>query len=268
MTSRMTSTWLTSIWRLRTSAIRFPTFSRQALLLEAIWGYSRLLGRPLAGWSRTAEWRAEASWKETWMGNTTRPGQSTSSDSLKSTTRQALTSGAQRSKMSPPPDWTHFGSGRPWWDCMFFTIERQVFQYLSAAMERDFLKGTLGPALRSSPFAQNLSIMIVDDQRSNLPAWPDTVSQFTHSIERPWSGLFCADSVGPRCSQVREWNCSALVRGRRDKPFSAHSNTSKSSQLLHLRNWSLHGLFAATGTSWVGLVVQGWTICKWSDSGE
>ncbi|PAV90327.1 hypothetical protein WR25_25155 [Diploscapter pachys] len=47
--------------------------------------------------------------------------------------------------------------------------------YLSAAMERDFLKGTLGPVLKSSPFAQNLSIMIVDDQRSNLPAWPDTI---------------------------------------------------------------------------------------------
>ncbi|EPB74230.1 O-Glycosyl hydrolase family 30 [Ancylostoma ceylanicum] len=47
--------------------------------------------------------------------------------------------------------------------------------YLSAAMERDFLKGQLGPALMSSPYSKDLKVMINDDQRYNLPEWADTI---------------------------------------------------------------------------------------------
>ncbi|VDL77952.1 unnamed protein product [Nippostrongylus brasiliensis] len=42
--------------------------------------------------------------------------------------------------------------------------------YFSAAMERDFVRDLLGPALKASP-----SRMINDDQRTNLPEWPDVI---------------------------------------------------------------------------------------------
>ncbi|VDO66438.1 unnamed protein product [Heligmosomoides polygyrus] len=53
--------------------------------------------------------------------------------------------------------------------------------YLSAAMERDFVKNLLGPALKSSPYAKDLAVMINDDQRYNLPEWADTILNDTEA---------------------------------------------------------------------------------------
>ncbi|KAK5972474.1 Glucosylceramidase, partial [Trichostrongylus colubriformis] len=47
--------------------------------------------------------------------------------------------------------------------------------YFSAAMERNFVKNLLGPALKSSPYTKDLKLMINDDQRFNLPQWADTI---------------------------------------------------------------------------------------------
>ncbi|KAK6051092.1 O-Glycosyl hydrolase family 30 [Cooperia oncophora] len=47
--------------------------------------------------------------------------------------------------------------------------------YFSAAMERDFIKNLLGPALKASPYTKDISLMINDDQRYNLPGWADTI---------------------------------------------------------------------------------------------
>lgn len=48
--------------------------------------------------------------------------------------------------------------------------------FFDASMERNFIKKLLGPALASSPVTKNLKIMINDDQRINLPHWPNVVS--------------------------------------------------------------------------------------------
>merc|ERR1711991_79156 len=45
----------------------------------------------------------------------------------------------------------------------------------SAEGQRDFIKCALGPALKSSNSTRNLDLMILDDQRSHLPGWVDTV---------------------------------------------------------------------------------------------
>ncbi|CAB3410096.1 unnamed protein product [Caenorhabditis bovis] len=47
--------------------------------------------------------------------------------------------------------------------------------YFSASMERNFIKKLLGPALQANAVTGNLTIMINDDQRYNLPHWPDTI---------------------------------------------------------------------------------------------
>ncbi|KAI1697315.1 glycosyl hydrolase family 30 TIM-barrel domain-containing protein [Ditylenchus destructor] len=52
-----------------------------------------------------------------------------------------------------------------WWQGTFFTAE----------MQRDFLKLWLGPALKNSSVAQNVKVMIMDDQRTFLPEFPNTV---------------------------------------------------------------------------------------------
>lgn len=46
--------------------------------------------------------------------------------------------------------------------------------HLDSAMERDFLKQDLGPALKAAGYS-NVSLMILDDNRSMLPSWVDTV---------------------------------------------------------------------------------------------
>jgi len=47
-------------------------------------------------------------------------------------------------------------------------------QGFTAEMQRDFIKNNLGPALHQNGF-QNVSIMILDDQRFMLPSWARTV---------------------------------------------------------------------------------------------
>jgi glucosylceramidase len=47
-------------------------------------------------------------------------------------------------------------------------------QGFTAEMQRDFIKYNLGPALRQNGF-QDVSIMILDDQRFMLPSWAKTV---------------------------------------------------------------------------------------------
>jgi glucosylceramidase len=47
-------------------------------------------------------------------------------------------------------------------------------QGFTAEMQRDFIKNNLGPALHQNGF-ESVSIMIMDDQRYLLPAWPRTV---------------------------------------------------------------------------------------------
>ncbi|XP_072166772.1 lysosomal acid glucosylceramidase-like [Diadema setosum] len=46
--------------------------------------------------------------------------------------------------------------------------------YFTPEMERDFIKLDLGPALHAGGF-QNLKMMMMDDQRFELPGWPDVV---------------------------------------------------------------------------------------------
>ncbi|KAK6750033.1 hypothetical protein RB195_002184 [Necator americanus] len=55
--------------------------------------------------------------------------------------------------------------------------------YFSAAMERDFVKNQLGPALKSSPYAKDLKLMVNDDQRYNLPEWADTILNDTEAAK-------------------------------------------------------------------------------------
>ncbi|KAF8375818.1 hypothetical protein PRIPAC_82247 [Pristionchus pacificus] len=45
--------------------------------------------------------------------------------------------------------------------------------YMSPQMEASFVREYLKPALNTSPNGKNVSIMIHDDFRSNLPEWPD-----------------------------------------------------------------------------------------------
>jgi glucosylceramidase len=50
--------------------------------------------------------------------------------------------------------------------CLGFTPE----------LQRDFIALDLGPALHKAGF-QEVKLMIMDDQRDSLPAWPKTVRQ-------------------------------------------------------------------------------------------
>lgn len=50
------------------------------------------------------------------------------------------------------------------WQTTGFTPETQ----------RDFVKLDLGPALQNSPY-KNVTLMIMDDQRPNLPQWAQVV---------------------------------------------------------------------------------------------
>ena len=56
--------------------------------------------------------------------------------------------------------------------CLGFTAETQ----------RDFIALDLGPALHASGY-QDVKLMIMDDQRIGLPAWPKTVSFFNALIQ-------------------------------------------------------------------------------------
>ncbi|CCD66456.1 Putative glucosylceramidase 2 [Caenorhabditis elegans] len=45
----------------------------------------------------------------------------------------------------------------------------------TAEFQRDFIKLDIGPALKSSNAGKNVKILILDDNRGNLPKWADTV---------------------------------------------------------------------------------------------
>uniref|UniRef100_A0A915Q653 Glucosylceramidase n=1 Tax=Setaria digitata TaxID=48799 RepID=A0A915Q653_9BILA len=47
--------------------------------------------------------------------------------------------------------------------------------YFNPKTERDFVKYHLGPTLRRSEVGRNISLIIMDDQRSQLPIWADVV---------------------------------------------------------------------------------------------
>ncbi|PAV61311.1 hypothetical protein WR25_18168 isoform B [Diploscapter pachys] len=47
--------------------------------------------------------------------------------------------------------------------------------YMSPENERDFAKNMWGPAIRNSQYGKDLKLMILDDNRGNLPDWADTV---------------------------------------------------------------------------------------------
>lgn len=51
------------------------------------------------------------------------------------------------------------------WQTMFFNAQTQ----------RDFIRDTLGPTLNRSTLGRSIALMTMDDQRYELPAWPDTV---------------------------------------------------------------------------------------------
>ncbi|KAK6750399.1 hypothetical protein RB195_002399 [Necator americanus] len=51
------------------------------------------------------------------------------------------------------------------WQSMHFTAE----------MQRDFMKGTLGPMLKENEVTRNLKVMVYDESRTLLPQWADTV---------------------------------------------------------------------------------------------
>jgi glucosylceramidase len=73
--------------------------------------------------------------------------------------------------------------------------------YLSAAMQRDFVKDLLGPELKNSPLTRELKIMINDDQRFMLPESADEIfadqqaASFIDGIGVHWyeDFLFSAD---------------------------------------------------------------------------
>ncbi len=54
------------------------------------------------------------------------------------------------------------------------------FQALNftAETERDFVRDHLGPTLSKSSIGKYIKLMIMDDQRNQLPTWPDTVVYF------------------------------------------------------------------------------------------
>uniref|UniRef100_A0A1I7YYR4 Glucosylceramidase n=1 Tax=Steinernema glaseri TaxID=37863 RepID=A0A1I7YYR4_9BILA len=64
--------------------------------------------------------------------------------------------------------------------------------YLSAEMERDFVKQILGPMLRNSSAGKDITLMCMDDQRFLLPTWADTVfadpdaSQYIAGVAVHW----------------------------------------------------------------------------------
>ena len=49
--------------------------------------------------------------------------------------------------------------------------------YFSPEMERDFIKMDLGPTLKENNYA-NVSLIILDDNRFQLPRWVDPVSMY------------------------------------------------------------------------------------------
>ncbi|CAI4221825.1 unnamed protein product [Auanema sp. JU1783] len=51
------------------------------------------------------------------------------------------------------------------WQTMYFTAE----------MERDWLKGLLGPAMRGNNITKDINILILDDQRFNVVSWSNTI---------------------------------------------------------------------------------------------
>ena len=63
--------------------------------------------------------------------------------------------------------------------------------YLSAEMERDFIKKDLGPALHQAGYA-DVKLMVLDDQRLFLPSYVQTVKFFlqflSKAISHSWYG--------------------------------------------------------------------------------
>ncbi|EYC05978.1 hypothetical protein Y032_0079g1285 [Ancylostoma ceylanicum] len=51
------------------------------------------------------------------------------------------------------------------WQSMHYTAE----------MQRDFMKGTLGPMLKRNRLTKDLKVMVYDESRTLLPSWADTV---------------------------------------------------------------------------------------------
>uniref|UniRef100_A0A8R1DM22 Glucosylceramidase n=1 Tax=Caenorhabditis japonica TaxID=281687 RepID=A0A8R1DM22_CAEJA len=47
--------------------------------------------------------------------------------------------------------------------------------YFTAETQRDFIKSDLGPALQNSDVGKDVKVLIMDDNRGNLPKWADTV---------------------------------------------------------------------------------------------
>ncbi|KAM3728552.1 putative glucosylceramidase [Dirofilaria immitis] len=74
--------------------------------------------------------------------------------------------------------------------------------YFNPKTERDFIKNHLGPTLRKSKIGQNISLMIMDDQRSQLPIWADVVlkdkaaAQYVSGIAVHWYNDFIPASTG------------------------------------------------------------------------
>ncbi|CAG9533307.1 unnamed protein product [Cercopithifilaria johnstoni] len=68
--------------------------------------------------------------------------------------------------------------------------------YFSSKTERDFIKNHLGPTLRRSKVGRNISLMIMDDQRTQLPIWADVVlkdkeaAQYVSGIAVHWYSDF------------------------------------------------------------------------------
>ena len=54
----------------------------------------------------------------------------------------------------------------------FFSWQEMLYRLFF----RDFLKLWLGPALKNSSITKNLKVMIMDDQRTLLPDFPNTVT--------------------------------------------------------------------------------------------
>ncbi|CAJ0959211.1 unnamed protein product, partial [Mesorhabditis belari] len=64
--------------------------------------------------------------------------------------------------------------------------------YFNAFMQREFLVNHLGPALQKNPLTKGLKVMVLDDDRPQLPSWADEIwsdplaDQFAHGIGIHW----------------------------------------------------------------------------------
>ncbi|VIO88727.1 Uncharacterized protein BM_BM6281 [Brugia malayi] len=129
--------------------------------------------------------------------------------------------------------------------------------YFSPKAEGDFIKNHLGPALRRSEVGRNISLMIMDDQRTQLPIWADVVlkdkeaAQYISGIAVHWYNDFVPVS---QLSETHSRHPNKFIFGTEActgfKPFE-HSPL--------LGDWSRGEMYAHDIIQDLSHWVSGWT---------